>query len=142
MNLDTYYAKLIQALISKHTKPITKGKYKGHGTTDTVAWMEDLHHIVTSNIKKRNRGRGAYDENMAISREMGRALVVWYCAVHRAKSYDPNRPLARKRANASVTRFRGELMAAISSDEIMGAVFGNQYWNFPYGKGAFGGDFI
>lgn len=140
---DEYWLKRVQNLINKHSsEPRKSGKYKGHGSTDTALWIRDLEKEVTKHIKAAHKGRIDYDENMATARLLGRVLVVWYCTVLRSKSFDPNRPIERKRASVAVTQYRGELMSAISDDELMGKVFGDcQYWNFPFGKGAFGGNF-
>lgn len=140
---DAYWLNLVQKLIGKHSGEARKsGKHKGHAETNTSLWIADLEREVTKYIKKMNKGN-TYDGNMAVARLLGRILVVWYCTVHRAKSYDPNRPLERAKANKAVTVYRGCLMAAISDDELMGEVFGNtQHWNFPFGKGAYGGKFV
>ncbi len=140
---DRYWLNRVQVLIGRHSTPPRKsGKYKGHGDTDTSLWVRDLEKEVSRHIKRTNKGIG-YDGNMAVAKLLGRVLTVWYCTVHRAKSFDPNRPVERKKANIAVTRYRGELMSAISDDELMGDVFGGcQNWNFPFGKGVYGGKFI
>ena len=135
---------LVQTLIGRHTGPVHKsGPYKGHSITDSVAWVKDLAEDVQVAVRERNRGR-AYDENMAIASEMGLILVAWYAHVHRAKSYDPNRPLhARRAAAAQRTRFMAQLAAVLADDSLMGEVWGRQQrWNFPFGRGAKGGRFV
>lgn len=92
-------------------------------------------------IRRRNPG-GRYDNNLAIASLLGRVLVVWYCACHRAKSLDPRRPLDRLKASQRVTKYRGSLFAACCSDELMCRVFKNQPWNFPWGPHKIGGTFI
>ena len=135
---------LVQRLIGRHSGPrATSGPYKGHSQTDAAAWVKDLADACLAASRERNRGR-AYDENMAIAAEMGLILVAWYAHVHRAKSYDPNRPLhARRAAAAQRTRFLAELAAVLADDSIMGEVWGHQqHWNFPFGRGAKGGRFV
>ena len=77
-------------------------------------------------------------------RQLGLLLVAWYAHVHRAKSFDPNRPLAGRRDAAHQrTRFLAELGAVLADDSVMGEVWGaKQEWNFPFGRGAKGGKFV
>lgn len=142
MSGDKYWLMRIEALITKHsTSPRKRGKYKGHGSTDTRLWVADLEREMTAHIRKRNKGK-AYDENMAVASLMGRAMVIWYCNVRRAKSLDPNRPLARGKVNRLVTKYRGEVCAAMADDYLMTSVWKGQQYNFPWGKGRKGGTFV
>lgn len=140
---DAQWLRLVETLIAKHSTPPRKsGKYKGHSSTATLLWVGDLSYIVQKYIRARNTGV-AYDENMAIASLMGRILVLWYCNVHRAKGMDPNRPLQRRRVFTRLAQYRGEVMAGMADDRLMGAVWGQgQQWNFPFGKGARGGKFV
>jgi len=137
------WLQLVEHLIGKaSTKPRTRGKYKGHSSTDSLAWVWSLACFCQKYIVSRNKGR-AYDENMALASLLGRVLVLWYCNVHRAKGFDPNRPLSRKQVFTYLARYRGALMAAMCDERLMGSVWGKkQQWNFPFGKGAKGGKFV
>lgn len=142
---DAHWLKLIEELILKHSsrEVIVRGKNKGHRMTDTVGWVEELTYICHKYLRRRNKGRD-YDGNMALAALLGRVLVLWYCNVHRAKGFDPNRPLLnRKQVFTQLSRYRGRLVAGMSDDRLMGAVWGKQQqWNFPFGKGAKGGKFV
>ena len=134
---------IVQALIGKRSTAVRKrGKYKGHSSTDSVAWVSDLASFCARYIKRRNRGI-AYDENMALASLMGLILSAWYAQVHRAKGMDPNRPLSRRRVFTALARWRARLAVATTDERIAGFVWGKQQqWNFPFGKGAKGGKFI
>lgn len=127
----------------KHsTAPRVRGKYKGHSSTDAAAWVQELTAEVQAWIRRTRKGIG-YDENMAIASTVGLILVTWYTLVHRAKTYDQNRPLAlRRKANRLVTQYRGALMRAVCDDAVMGSVWAGQRFAVPYGKGARGGKFV
>lgn len=137
------WLRLVEQLIKAHsTAPRTRGKYKGHSSTNTLAWVWDLARICQKYTLVRNKGK-AYDENMAMASLLGAILVTWYCNVHRAKGMDPNRPLSRKQVFTRLANYRGRLMFAMCDDRLMGAVWGkSQQWNFPFGKGARGGKFV
>ena len=134
---------ICQRLIGKHSTPVrTRGPYKGHASTDSVAWVAELSGICARYIRRRNRGK-PYDENMALAALMGLILCAWYAQVHRSKGMDPNRPLARRRVFRSLAQWRAALAVATTDERIMGAVWGRQQtWNFPFGRGAKGGRFI
>lgn len=134
---------LVQRLIGEHSSaPRRRGKYKGHASTDSVAWVRELARRCNQHIRQRNRG-SAYDENMALASLMGLVLSAWYAQVHRAKGMDPNRPLARRQVFKRLAKFRADLAVATTDDRIMGAVWGKQQgWNFPFGRGAKGGTFV
>lgn len=132
----------VESLIATHTTPArTHGKFKGHGETD-MRWVWELRKICHNYIKVHNRGR-TYDGNMALAALLGRVLVLWYCNVQRAKGFDPNRPLSRRAVFAKLAKYRGNLIAGMADDRLMGAVWGKgQAWNFPFGRGAKGGKFV
>ena len=125
----------VQYLIGKHSTAPRK--------TDSVAWVTALTQLVENDIRTKNHGR-SYDGNMALAAQLGMILVAWYAHVHRAKSYDSNRPLAARRAATEQrTRFLAELQAIIVDDSVMGEVWGKQQkWNYPFGRGAKGGKFV
>jgi hypothetical protein len=131
-------------LIPKFSTPArTRGKYKGHGSTDSVAWVQALSQLVQRAIKLRN-GRGiAYDENLALAGDMGAILFAWYANVHRAKTLDPNRPVrGRQRAQRMREARVAALFKAVNSDKLMVEVWGHQEFNLPYGKHKRDGKFI
>lgn len=135
---------LVEHLIGKHSGPkVKRGPHKGHSETDTAAWIAELTQSVLDENAAWNKGR-AYDGNMAAAARLGLILVAWYAHVHRAKSFDPNRPLRARRAAAMQRiRYLVELQAILVDDSVMGEVWGQgQRWNFPFGKGARGGKFV
>lgn len=142
INIATWIG-IVQDLIGKHsTKVRTRGPYKGHASTNSVAWVAELARICEEYIRQRNRGK-PYDENMALAAMMGLILSAWYAQVHRAKGMDPNRPLSRRKIFSRLARWRAALAVATTDDRIMGAVWGRgQAWNFPFGRGAKGGKFV
>ena len=100
--------RLVELLILTHSTPPRKqGKYKGHGETDTLAWIIRLAEFVMREQKKR---KGSFDGNMAAAARLGQILVTWYCNVHRAKTMDPNRPLGlRRTAYRRLSAYRASL---------------------------------
>ena len=137
-----HWLRRVQTLIWKHATPVrTRGPNKGHASVNELLWLKDLASELRRYIRQRNPS-GAYDNNLAIASLMGRVLATWYCACHRAKSLDPRRPLNRRKANRTVTKYRGNLVAALADDELMCRVFKDQPWNFPWGKAAIGGTFV
>lgn len=125
------------------TPPRKSGPLKGHGDTDVRLWIQMLLSMCNQSITARAKNNH-YDGNMTIAAKMGLVLVVWFCTVQRAKTFDPNRPLKlRRQAQVRLERYREKLLTAMVSDKLMGQVFGKrQAWNFPYGKGARGGKFV
>lgn len=142
LNLTTWLA-ICERLIAEHTTPPrTRGKYKGHGSTDALAWTTRLLELLQADIRRNNKGIG-YDENMALAKLAGLVFSAWYANVHRAKTLDPNRPL-RLRRNARKVRERwvATLVTALNDDKLMADVWGHQEFNVPYGKKARGGKFV
>lgn len=131
-----------QELIAKHsTSARTKGKYKGHSSTDSLAWVIELAGEIQLDIRR--SATQDYDENMTLASRLGMVLVAWYVNTHRAKSYDTRRPVRhRQSADASVTTYRVDLTELMISDALMGTLFEDQPFQPPYGKLASGGDFV
>lgn len=138
-----YWLIRCEALIaSETTSPRTRGKYKAHGSTNSLAWVIKLSKEVQQEIRRTHKGIG-YDENMALASRLGRILVVWYTLVRRAKSYDENRPAAiRRKVNKQVTNYRGQLCADMSDDALMGYVWKHQKFRPPFGKEVKSGKFV
>lgn len=138
-----FWLRFCEDSIAAHTtSPRTRGKYKGHGSTDSVAWVRAL--IVEAQRYIRATRKGvAYDENMALASLVGAVLVAWYTNVHRAKCYDSNRPLKhRRRAWRQLASFKADLIAAMANDKLMAQVWSSQEFNPPFGKQARGGKFV
>ena len=138
------WVRRIESLIAEHsTPPRKRGKYKGHGSTDTVTWIQLLVVELQAEIKRLNGRSIAYDENMALSHLVGLVLSAWYFNVHRAKTLDSNRPLVlRRKAGRRLAARRIELIAAISDDVLMSKVWAGQEFALPYGRNARGGNFV
>lgn len=138
-----FWMRRCEELITKHsTSARTRGKYKGHGSTDSVAWVQQLTSELQAFIRRSRRGK-AYDENMALGSLTGLVLTVWYCNLHRAKSYDPHRPLElRRTALAQRNAHIAELFSYVNNDELMQKVWNGQVFNFPYGLCAADGTFV
>lgn len=139
---DVYWCQRIEALIRAASGPlITRGPLKGHRRTDSTMWIAGLEREVGKWMEANYRG--TYDGNMVKAKLLGRALSVWFCSVCRAKTYDPNRPLKiRQKVNAQLAEYKGALVAAINSDAVMGDVWPNQRFDFPFSKRAKSGKFI
>ncbi len=138
------WLRLVEFLVRKHSTGVrTRGKYKGHRSTNSSAWIWELICICQKYIAKRMGRSKAYDGNMAIAALLGRVLVMWYCNVHRAKGFDPNRPITRRQVFTHLAKYRGAVVTAMCDDRLMGVVWGKQQqWNFPFGKGVCGGKFV
>ena len=76
----------IQRLVSKHSKP-TKDPW--HGRTETLRAIVDLATTVQKTFPK----KGSFDGNMRMAAILSYVLALWYNRLHRAKSYDPRRPV-------------------------------------------------
>lgn len=137
------WLRFVEELISLSTTPPMKtGKHKGHGHTDVSKWVQALHVSVQGYIAATSKGK-PYDGNMRTAALLGAILVTWYANVHRAKSYDPNRPLAiRRRAARQRREYLRALFEAVNDDTLMAKVWGHQEFNVPHGKAARGGRFV
>lgn len=133
----------IEALIAEHSTPArTRGKYKGHGSTDSVAWVHALVTELQTEIKRVHGRSIAYDENMALGHLTAAVLAAWYFNLHRAKTLDPNRPLVlRRKVAARLAKRRSALISSIADDVLMVKIWGGQQFNLPYGRHAKGGKF-
>lgn len=134
----------IEALIVKHSTPVrTRGKYKGHSSTDCVAWVQDLVVELQAEIKRLNGRSIAYDENMALGHLTGLVLSAWYFNLHRAKTLDPNRPLAlRRKAGKRLAARRTAMVSILTDDVLMATVWSGQEFALAYGRKARGGKFV
>lgn len=128
------------AIARNTTPPRTRGKYKGHGSTNTKWIVEVTSDIVSHVLRTTAKDR---DENMAAASYLAFVFGQWYLHVHRAKCYDENRPLAlRRRALRRRNKWLEEFLGCAISDRIMSKVWTGQKFSPPFGKGARGGKFI
>ena len=83
----------VQGLITKHSRP-TKNPW--HGTTKTSMAMAELITLVQKHGMPKKGP--AYDGNMRMASILSFILATWYLRLHRAKSYDPRRPVRHRQA--------------------------------------------
>lgn len=139
------WLKYMQAVIAKHsTPPRKRGKWKGHGSTNSPAWISEaayeMHRAIVDDWKRRGH---VGDENMALAHLMGTMLLAWYTQVHLAKCLDPSRPLRNRRAALRQRQKNIEAsLAALTDPTIMQRVWGHQEFAYPFGKNAKGGTFV
>ena len=116
----------IQGFIVKHTKP-TKDPW--HGRTATRRAMADLMREVERTRPK----TGRYDENMRMASVLSLVLATWYLRVHRAKSYDPRRPVKlRKAAYFNRLGYAAAFFLAIEDESLDQEHFPGQKWETPF----------
>lgn len=124
----------VQKLIALNT---VTPKGATHGITNKV-WILEL--LVK--VKKTMPKKGEYDGNMWLASTIGAILIGWYLRVHRAKAYDPQRPVAHRR---KALRQRMEFAQFINSliiDESEDYLIFNQEWDVPFSKHAKDGKFV
>lgn len=115
----------IQTLIKKHSRKTRDPK---HDSTDPQKWMAEL----TKDIMKSGL-MGQYDENMRTASIMAVVLTLWYTRVHRAKIYDPRRPVeVRKRAYFVRQSFRENMFRMMTDESKDPTLFPGQQWETPF----------
>jgi hypothetical protein len=125
----------IQKEISKATK---KTKDPNHGKTNVRVWSKKL----VNEIMKAMPKEGTYDENMRFAATMGFVLVLWYARLHKAKIYDPRRPIkTRQTAYHQWMLFCHSIFNAMM-DESLDAEFFKQHFDPPFSPHAVDGVFI
>ena len=131
--------KSIHKLNEMHTSPPkTRGKYKGHGETNPVAWLIEL----VEKMNKERPGRKDYDENIWMAHQLGTHLLLWAYYVRYAKSQDPNRPLnIRKKAQNSWAEDLNNLESVLCALPGVKQVF-KQKWEDPFNDDATDGKFV
>lgn len=86
---------------------------------------------------------GVYDGNMRAGLVLSYALALWYFRLHRAKCFDPRRPVAGRQL-AYATWLRN--VAAFALLAVDGredhAYFPGQQWDDPFGPEARDGSFV
>ena len=118
----------IQRLITKHTRP-TKNLW--HGTTATDAVMIDLINLARKyGMPKKGP---PYDGNMRMACILSYILALWYLRLHRAKAYDPRRPVRHRQA-AYFNRldYANALFLAITDESLDPTLFPGQRWEAPF----------
>lgn len=139
------WCKLIEALIRKHTRPLTAKEAhkmgispKGHGETDPVKWIRDLAKDVKKNFPK----SGMYDGNMLMAVRMSQILMFWYLRLQRAKCYDPRRPVKIRRfAMEKLMVYCSTIMMMIVDERFDAEIF-KQDWDPPFNPKAKDGVFV
>lgn len=130
----------VQALITKNSKP-TKDPW--HGTTNTEKMVQDLMKEIKktyghdfqaktgSRISAMETRR--FDENMRMASVLGYVLTLFYARLHRAKAYDPRRPVKlrqvayQQRHLWSIAMFRAMTDESEDQDHFPG-----QKWESPF----------
>jgi len=137
---EVYWFGRIQALIKKHSTPARKsGKYKGHGMTNAQAWVRDL----VAEVHASRPRTGMYDGNMWLAGQTALILAHWYFRLHRAKCYDPRRPVAmRKEALKQRTTYAVRMFLAICDESQDAALLPGQHWDDPGSPHAVDGVFL
>ena len=134
----TWWVQRVQAAIAKHTKPITKGKWKGHGNTNLSRWVRDIFNEVLKTSPKE-----PHDENMRFAAVAGMVLICWFLRCQRAKCYDPNRPIAiRRGAMERWMKYSADLVRLIVEEQNDPKIFPGQQWDPPFSPSAKEGTFI
>lgn len=133
---------IVQRAIREASGPArVAGKYKGHSMTDVDQWIAKVtRRVIREAGIKRHKDR---DENMGLAAVLGMVLVAWYVRLHRAKAFDPNRPVElRKKALAQVNVYVGELVRVCFKDSMDPFAFPGQEFENPYVPNARDGKFI
>ena len=116
----------VQTLIGKHSR---RTKDPKHDRTDPRKWLGDL----TQEVVRRAPKRGRYDENMRTACILAMVLSLWYTRVHRAKIYDPRRPVELRKQAYFTRQVFTEAMFHIMTDESQDPTyFPGQQWETPF----------
>lgn len=135
-----YWFNMIQQLIQDNSGAVfAKGPYAGHSLTDLKSWTVELSMALTRHIDEMP---GRFDGNMRYCAAMGLITTMWYVRLHRAKAYDPNRPVdGRQQAFFSWQKHTMAIVSTIN-DEALDAIFFNQKWDMPFSKDAKNGEYV
>lgn len=132
---SVHWFRRVQALIVEaHVGKKVKGHHRNR-----MNWYVLLGREV---LRSFPQGGPAYDPNMRLAATMGLILTVWYARVHRAKLYDPNRPLQLRRDLYANWIESAMVYASVFIDERDDAIMMDQKWNNPFWPGAKGGKFV
>ena len=128
----------IQRLVTKHSCP-TKNPW--HGTTRTGIVMAELVNLVQKHGMPKKGP--AYDGNMRMACILSYVLVLWYLRLHRAKSYDPRRPVRhRQAAYWGRLGYANALFLAITDESKDAEMFPGQNWESPWDPTTTDGYFV
>ena len=110
-------------------------------TEDRKTDLSWLHNLVTRFLECK-KPRGIYDRNMWACSTLGYILIAWYIRIHKAKSYDPERPIKnRKKALKQWRSFILQIQDLIINESADHKLFPDQKWDNPYLPDAINGDF-
>ena len=115
----------VQRLISKHSRP-TKDPH--HGQTRTGAVIAELVGIVHKTFPKKE----TFDGNMRMAAVLSYVLALWYSRLHRAKSFDPRRPVKHRQAAYWNRLGWADAMFLTLVDESEDPEYFPQRWENPF----------
>lgn len=103
------WVKYVEDTIARHSSaPAKRGKFKGHGQTDSGLAFTVIAGFVAKYVEIKYRGQ-MVDGNLATAMLLGKILLAWSMNCARAKTMDPNRPLKlRRRAVRRLQAHRAE----------------------------------
>ena len=124
----TWWVSEIQRLITAHSY---KTKNPWHKATRKEKVMMGLVKLVRKHGMP--RAGPQYDGNMRIACILSYVLALWYLRLHRAKSYDPRRPVRLRRA-AYWNRlgYAQAMFMAITDESLDPTLFPGQKWETPF----------
>jgi hypothetical protein len=127
---------IIQGTLKKISKP-TKDKW--HDTNDPIELITRLARDVRKTFPK----QGRFDGNMRMTATLGYLCCLFYLRLHKAKSFDPRRPVAaRKQAYFQRQQFAQALLNAIIDESLDCEMFPSQNWESPWIKSPTDGYFV
>ena len=131
-----YWFRRVQELIvASHVGRKVKGHHR-----NKMDWFVKLGKEILATFPESGP---PYDPNMRLAAAMGLILTVWQVRVHRAKLFDPNRPLNKRREIYAGWVDAAMIYASVFFDERDDAIFmPGQKWNNPWWPGAKGGKFV
>ena len=143
-----YWMARIETLIAQHSEPITDEAVRArlreadidpdaHQANEPVRWLvqigDELRHAMPVNA--------TYDGNMWMAATMGQVLSIWFARLSYAKSHDPARPLADRRAGyRKHLEFVGALSLALVDEQQDPVFFPKQRWQHPHAGEARSGE--
>ena len=84
-----------------------------------------------------------YDGNMRMACVLSYVLALWYLRLHRAKAYDPRRPVKlRQGAYWSRLGYAQALFVAITDESLDPKMFPGQNWESPWNPHTTDGYFV
>ena len=124
----------LEKLIPHHSSPSDD---PNHDVTDSVSVVEELSNKIMSRMPE------DIDENMYLASVLSFILASWYVRVRRAKSFDPQRPVERRRwAHQQTTAFIGALAASMCNCSDDMKIWSGQTWENPFGLNPTDGTFV